>query len=535
MKILGFNIGGKKTNVNAESSTYDHYKGGNWVPIKNGKFDGEKTPGELGDVYRLETDTERLRLRAYEANLTNDVVRMITGKFFKWIIGSGLKLQAEPSEKALATEGIKADFETFREHVEARYDIYANSNVADYSGMANLHKKAAEAFAGSFFGDMLVVLRVENGIPNVQVIDGEHVRQPWMDEKWEKEAKARGNIIRNGIEMDPRGKHVAFYVLKESTDSILGEFTRVPAYGKNSNRKMAWMLYTAKHRAGSDRGMPVIAPVLEKVAKLDRYTEATVGTAEERAKIVFAIEHSKDSTGENPLLGKMKAAAGMGKPEATETEGYALGEKTAQNIAVSTGKETYNMPIGAKLSALYSQGEIQYEPFWRAVFNSICAAVDIPPEVALQMYNSNYSASRAAINGWQYIINVYRKNFCTDFYLPIYQLWLETEILRGSIKAPGYLKPGASYLIMESYGKARFMGQNLPHIDPLKEVKAFVEMLDAGLITHEMATELLNMGDWGENFNKLVKELELRKAKEPKQDPAKEEQPKDNNNGANKN
>ena len=485
----------------------DHYSR-NWVPIKSGVYNGEKTPGELGSPYDLHPDREVLRLRAYEAELTNDVVGIVSGKFFKWVIGKGLKLQPEPNKKVLKTEKIKGDLNKFKNVVSSRFDIYSNSTLSDYKGQDSLHKLAFDAFRAAFFGDCLIVLRVENGYPNLQVIDGQNVSTPYLDDKneWEKKAKEKGNHILHGIEKDKRGKHIAYYVKIEDEKELGYKYERVEAYGKNTNRKMAWLITIRKHRIHSDRGIPVISSILEKTVKLDRYTESTVSTAEERAKIVYAIEHDKHSNGENPVASLVKTSTGLGRNAAPETEGYLLAEKTAQEVAATTSKSVFNMPIGSKMSALYSQNEIQFEVFWKSIFNSICAAVDLPPEVALQMYNSNYSASRAAINAWEYCMTIYRNDFAQKFYQPFYELWLYSEILRGTVKAPGYLQNSSNPMVVCSYSKARFTGSKMPHIDPVKEVKAVVDMLNSKLISNSQATELLNVGDWEENYVKLKEE-----------------------------
>ena len=501
----------KETPESSHNGDHAAYRG-HWTPVRSGTFNGEKTPGELGGVYKLTPSYQLLRLRAYEAKLTNDTIIIITNKFFKWVVGAGLKLQSEPNENALRTEKIKSIPESFTDDVEARFDVYANSTKGDYQEMENLHEIAAKAFETAFFGDVLIVFRIEGGYPNIQLIDGEHVQTPYLDDKdnWAKKAKERGNIIRNGIELSPKGKHIAYYVLAESPDPGKIKFERIEAWGQKSGIRMAWLYGLKKHRIDNDRFIPVITAVLEKVAKLDRYTEATVGTAEERAKLVYAIEHNRDSNGENPFAQANKVAAGMGKNSATETEGYALGEKTAQAITATTSKTAVNMPIGSKLSAVYAQNEIQYEAFWKAVFKSLCAAVDIPPEVAMQEYNSNYSASRAAINGFEFIIKFFRKKFSEKFYAPFYQLWLHTEILKGNINAPGYLIHSNNFMVREAYGKSRFIGQNLPHIDPVKEVKAVVQMLESELISNEQSTEMLGVGDWKVNYAKLKKEKEIK-------------------------
>lgn len=479
------------------------------LPIKHGNFHGEKTSGELGSIYKLTPSYQALRLRSYEAELTNDVVNIFAGKFFKWVIGKGLKLQSEPNEIALKTEKMPEVEEDFREFVEARFDVYANSKKCDYKEENNLHTLAIEAFKTAFHGDCLIVMRLENGFPTIQLIDGEHVVSPVLDDDSMKAAKKKGHTIRNGIEFDKKGKQVAYFVKVENKEELLYQYERIPAFGKRSGRRLAWLVGLKKHRIDNDRHIPMVTPILEKLAKLDRYTEATVGSAEERAKIPYSIEHNKESGGTNPMLNMQKAAAGMAQNAAPETVGYEQGEKTAAIMTATTGKQVFNMPIGAKLNALFSQNEIQYEAFWKGVFKSLCGAVDIPPEVALQEYNSNYSASRAAIGAWDFIVKIYRQKFAEKFYAPFYELWLHTEILKGNLTAKGYLKNSTNFMVVEAYAKSRFVGGKMPHIDPLKEVKAISEMVSKGFMTNEQGTEELTGGDWKQNQQKLKKEKEI--------------------------
>lgn len=492
------------------------YSGGSvssspWYAVNTRTFDGEKTPGEMGVPINLVPEHNGLRHRAYEAQLKSDVIKMITGKFFKWVIGNGLKLQAEPEENILKDSGVSEDLVVFRKMVESRFKIYSESRMSDFSKMANLHRRAADAFKTAFLsGDALVICRVENQTVNVQVIDGSEINSPLFNDKFYEDAKAAGNKIIHGIEINDRGEHVAFFV---STNRGLldQESERIPARGVESGRLMAWMVYGDKHRINHHRGIPQISAILEKVDKLDRYTEASVAGAEERAKIVFAIEHDKNSTGENPMIEQMRKNMGE---VLQQVDSYAMGESVSKAITRTTSKQTFNMPIGSKLSTLASNAEDQYEPFFNAVFVQLCAAIDIPPEVALQKYSSNYSASRAAINGWGYVVDVYRKDFAFDFYKNIYRLWLEVEVLKGSIKAPGLMKAilkNDDFLI-EVYCNSKFTGVNMPHIDPLKEVKAVREMLgdplknQIPLISHDRASEQLNQGEWTENYLKYKEE-----------------------------
>lgn len=489
-----------------------------WYPISlNVPFDGEKTPGELGIPVNLVPMHQSLRLRSYEAELKMDIVKIITGRFFKWVVGTGLKLQSEPDEVVLESEGIKENLTDFRKITESRFQVFSSSKISDYNGMTNLHDRAEEAFRTAFLGgDCLIVQRIENGFVNVQIIDGQEVVNPDKDEYY-KNAKANNNFIQQGIEISQRGEHIAFFVRFKTLEGT--EIKRIQAKGEKSGKVFAWMLYGQKHRINHHRGIPMISSILEKVSKLDRYTEATVSSAEERAKVVYSIEHNQFSTGENPILENMRKNLGG----STDSDPFKLAEDVTKNIKLTTNKQAFNMPVGSKLQALESNLELHYEPFFKGVFVQVCAAVDIPPEVALQQYNSNYSASRAAINGWGYIVDIYRKKFAQNFYKNVYSLWLECEVLQGKIKSEGYAKALRENNIMaiEAYCSSRFTGVNMPHIDPLKEVKAIREMMGdpkngiVPLMSLDKASESLNLGDWEENFNKYVSEMEVFLKKSP--------------------
>lgn len=490
----------------------------NFMPVRTVSFDGEKTTGELGAVLNVLPDYISLRLRSHEADLKSDVVKIINNKFFKWIIGTGLKLQAEPKIKVLAQEKINVgDLTSFKENTEARFNFWAKLKESDYKNENSLHKQANNALKTTFLGgDALVILRVENGDLNVQLVDGQQVQSPSLGTIYHEEAKRRGNYITYGIEKDQRGRHIAYYVLTTKPGDFIGKFERVPVYGEKTKRKLAWFIYFDKHRIDHDRGIGALPPILEKVEKLDRYTEAIVGGAEESAKIPFFFTHDADSTGQDPLGQKLKSSV-PGRNNTTAVDGYAEGEKKVKEFVRTTSKMAINLPKGADIKAPTAGSvRMEYPEFWKAVFNSLAAAVDIPPEVAMQMYNSNYSASRAAVNAWEHLMLVYREKFTEDFYQPIYEVWLELEVLKSKITAPGYLAALTSgkWFGVKAYANARFTGDNMPHIDPVKEVKAVREMLgDAAanvpLITFEQATEKLNGGAWDENYKKHLEESKI--------------------------
>ncbi|ASD51595.1 hypothetical protein [Flavobacterium phage V157] len=487
---------------------------GQAYPIINRTFDGEKTLGELGFIQNTIPDYKGLRLRSYDAEMRTDIVKIISERFFNLVIGSGLKLQAEPNEDLLELENITDDFVKIKKSVEARFNTWARSKYADYSKMQNLHQKALEGYKTAFLGgDALVVCRLENNNLNVQIIDGIHVCDPVMT-NYIQEIQDRKNFLFHGVEINSKGEHIAYYVKKNTLD-----YERIEVYGKSSKRKLAWFIYGDKKRVDHVRAIPQISQILEKINKIDRYAEATVGKAEQGANIPYTIEHDQYSTGEDVL----QEIANKRKGITTDPDaGYKLADGLANKISQTTSNQVYNMPIGAKLKGFTATTDPNFDQFYNAIINSLCASVGAPPEVAKQMYNSNYSASRAAINTFDYVCTLAREKFVEEFYKPIYQLYFEIEVLKGKVPANGYLVALSTndFMVTEAYSNCRFIGKSMPHIDPLKEVKAIAEMLALDLISREQATEMLNAGDWWNNYEK--KKVEDEEFPEP--------MPIDNNN-----
>lgn len=480
-------------------------------PVINKTWDGEKTLGELGAPVRNIPNYEGLRLRSYDAYATKDIVKIIASKHFNWTIGTGLKLQCEPNRTVLESEGISdVDFAEFQKNVESRFMVYANSKECDFLKEKNLHQLAMDFYQGAFLGgDTLCVIRYDDKGPNAQFISGEHICNPEIGTDYYTQAEKSGNRIEHGIEVDPRGKHIAYYVnVKPKSKELIEEYERIPAYGTKSGKRLAWIISGNKICPDHMRAVPDISQSLEKINKLDQFIEAAVTNAREAANIVYTVVHDKDSTGESPTDRTIAKRRGDSLIEVPDNK--ALADGIANRITETTSGQAYNLTPGSKLESFTTEIGTNFQEFYGPVFDTISAGMNIPPEVAMQKYSSNYSASRAAINSFGYIISINRVTFANQFYIPFYKLWLEYQILTNKIRAKGYVENMNNFMVTESFSQCRFIGKNMPHIDPLKEIKAVREMLgidnNTPLISREQATELLNMGQWDENFMKSLEE-----------------------------
>ena len=494
---------------NNHKAQFTNYTPGAWSYA----FGGEKNLGELGPAKNLFPDFYTLRTRSYQSYLESEILHTLVNKKAIWVIGSGLKLQSNPVQQVLESEGVKLDTEKFNEQAETRFYVWAKSKYSDYSRQTNLNQLAYVNYVNTILGgDVLVILRFIDNMPCVQLVDGSHVQNPLGVPDYSLEPLNTGNVIRFGVEMDSTGKHIAYHVRKPG---LTFDTERIPAYGARSGMLMAYMVYGKKYKIDDVRGVPSSVTVLETIAKLERYKEAIVGSAEERAKIVFQIVHQQFSTGETPLTRQLAKARDANAPDYDSQLPVDIqGTQLANTVAASTNKETFNMPVGAEMKALDSKAETAFKEFYMTNIDLICANFEIPPNVAMSVYNDSFSASRAATKDWEHTIMVNRAKITSQFYQPIYNFFLHTEILKNKIDAPGYLKAynEKNYMVLGAYTECRFTGPMFPHIDPLKEVKAEREKLgplfeNIPLTTVEAATEALNSGDSDGNVRQASEEL----------------------------
>lgn len=462
-------------------------------------FDGEKNFGEMGPAKRYTPDTDTLRTRAWQMYLENDLSQLVINKFTLWVVGSGLKLQAEPAIEVLKDYGLNIDRTKFAEEIEAKYRLFKASKRGDYCGNHTVNQLSNIAFKNKITGgDILIVLRYIKGEVKVQLIDGEHVNYPYIS--------YGDNCVKEGIEIDSRGQIVAFHIQKKDYT-----YERIEAVSRSTGLTVAYLVKGLRYRIENYRGMPLLTAVMETAKKIERYKEATLGSAEERAKLPFTVEHQIGGSGENPIKSALKAF----NTEATDPLGIDM-DKLSQNIAISTNKRVYNLPQGASLRTIDSKQELYFEGFTDTNIGILSATIGIPKDIAMSIYNSNFSASRAAIKDWEHKLDFERDEHGEDFEKPIFVFWLYCELLNNRIKnAPGLLTAFRenNYSIIDAFTQSRYIGANVPHIDPVKEATA--ERIKLGksadhlpLTTIEDSVLRLNSGDSWNVMQRFRQELE---------------------------
>src|SRR5690606_4055785 len=87
--------------------------------------------------------------------------------------------------------------------------------------------------------------------------------------------------IKGGVEVDKNGEIVAFHFVNRhplSNGLSKREWKRVEAFGKTTGRRNVIHLMESE-RPEQRRGVPILAPVIESLKQLGRYTEAELMAA----------------------------------------------------------------------------------------------------------------------------------------------------------------------------------------------------------------------------------------------------------------
>ena len=474
-----------------------HFGYGFFTPLT-----GEKTMGELGILKQYYLSPERAAMRSWQVYNESDIAQIIINRYVGWVVGAGLRLESKPIIGL-----IKSEEKAISEEAELRFRMFSKNKSTSWNSQMNLNELTETAIKNAKLGgDVLIHLYTENERVKIRLIDTAHM----------------SGI--NAIEKNEKGEHIAYNVRVKN-----GETSRLLAKDKQG-RLVTWLYYGRRNRIDDDRGIPLLTVILESINSIDRYKTATVTGAEERAKVAIFAEHTQHSDGENPLGSSIKGSIGiLPSTDSENVNSYSDVELQKTNIAKTTAKTMINMPVGSTLKSIESDQEFNFPDFFKANTGIVCAAVNIPSEVAFMRYESNFSASRAALKDWESSILDERQDVTDQFLQPVYDYWLDVEIIQGRIKNEGYTRAiiTKDQDMLQAYRGARFLGKTVPHIDPLKEVQAErLKLGDLGagipLTTPSRSAEVLNSGDWKANAIQFKEELELSPRNEENNQTAKE-------------
>ncbi|MWP39392.1 phage portal protein [Rhodobacter sphaeroides] len=262
-----------------------------------------------------------------------------------------------------------------------------------------------------------------------------------------------GRAIRQGIEFDAVGRRVAYHFHRRhpgdpTEPGLAGETVRVPAED---------VLHIVDPvESGQLRGVSRFAPAIVKLFLLDQYDDAELDRKKVAAMYAMFIT-SND-------------------PDAAPLEGE-LGDQVApgQIVRLDPGEDM-------KVADPADSGAT-YEPFQYRTLLQVSAALGIPyAHLSQDMVKANYSNARTALMEFRRRVEAFQHSVLVyQLCRPVWARFTDLAVLTGAVRLPGYERRRREYLACE------WLPPKWQWVDPLKDIRAEIEEIGAGLKSRSQA------------------------------------------------
>ncbi len=310
---------------------------------------------------------------------------------------------------------------------------------------------------------------------------------------------SNGNRIFDGVEVDKNGMVTAYHIRNTYPWQVTAEptvWTRVKAYGDAGLPNILHIM--SSERPDQYRGVSYLAPVIEPLLQLRRYTESEMVAALIQTFFTAFITTETDP-GAIPMN---EVGAGDVYSGASPHDNIS---KSENEYEMAPGMINHLKPGESVTFSNPNIPTTTFGDFVKAFCQIIGAGLNLPYDVLIKEYNSSYSASRGALmDAWDEF-RMRRSWLVSDFCQPVYETWLAEAVARGRVKAPGFWNDP---LVRAAWSGARWIGPIQGSLDPLKEAKAAVLQIQNALKTHEQAAREMGGGDWDENVEQIKAENE---------------------------
>lgn len=444
------------------------------------------------------SDLPTLREESQHMNRNNAIAAGAIKTNVTKVVGTGLKVNPQIDRKYLGITDAQGD----AWEIAARREYLLATETREIDAERQLPFSLIQNLAflktledGDVFVNLARVTRP--GSPyslKLQLIEGARVCNP--------DGKADTKSLAGGVGRDNHGAPNKIHVLNShpgnwrlmlASDKSAWTWKQLDLYSKKSGAPLVLHLFD-KVRPGQSRGVPYLAPVIELIKQLGKYTDAEVMAAVVSGMLTVFVTNE---TG-NPNFGP---APTIDNPDGTKSAQLDL-----TGLELGYGTVAGLMPGESISTVAPGRPNVAFDPFVMAVLRQIGVALEIPFELLIKHFTSSYSASRAALEeAWDYFSRR-RHWLVTMLCQPVYEAVISEAIARGRLSAPGFF---ADPLIKKAYLGSVWIGDAPSQLDPKKEVEAAVMRMNAKLSTLEEERAMLVGRGWEAIVPQLMKEAKI--------------------------
>ena len=339
------------------------------------------------------------------------------------VVGRGLHLKPTIDREILGITAAQA--QKLKNQIEWEWKLWAESTDCDVERMDTFYELQQLAFLNWLMsGDCLAVLPIKPRFNQpydlrIQLIEADRLSSPDYCDTYD-------NRIVGGVEVDKDGEVIAYHISEQhplSYEVTNIQWQRVEAYGKRTGRRNVLHLMT-RERIGQRRGVPFLAPVIESLKQLGRYTDAELVAAVVSGMFTVFIEKGEASSDE--AIGSMLPEEQL--VDADDESSLELGPGAV--IDLNEGEKIHDSNPGRPNS--------NFSLFVEAICQQIGASLEIPYELLVKRFTASYTASKGAMEEAWKMFRMYRAWLAADFCQPGYEEWLAEAVAKKRIDAPGY-------------------------------------------------------------------------------------------------
>lgn len=420
---------------------------------------------------------EILMARSRQLYMGNSIAIGAIRKMRTNVVGTGIKLKPKINKKIL---GLTDDeVSQIQENIQTVWELWANSVECDLERQSNFYQLQSLALITQLVdGECFVLLPFEKRKNEffelkIKLIDSSRCVTPNIS-----------NVdAKNGVEINKKGEIVAYWFIKNKF-TLIPE--RVQVTGENGRKNV--LVLMEKERIGQRRGVPLLAPVIEMLSQITKFTNAELMNAVVSSMFSVFITSEVNA---NPISNMFQQ---QDSNQNNRKNDYSLGSGTIMEL--EPGQDVK--------FAEPTRPNTQFDNFLFAMCKQVGTALEIPVEVLLSNFNASYSASKASLEEVWKTYMMRREWLISNFCQPIFEEWLDEAVAKGYLELKGYFD---NPLIRKAYQQAEWYGETQSQLDPYKEIKAAQLRIETGVSTVAREARNLNGSDWKENIEQRKAEI----------------------------
>ena len=379
------------------------------------------------------------------------------------------------------------------------FQLWADSVMCDAERQQTFYGLQQLAFLSMLVsGDCFCVFGTKANKQNpyetvLRLLEADRIATPGSNGESESKAEADGGRTIDGVRISRDGEVVAYYVANRhplaQEDATAIEYQRIDCYGKETG--MPNILHiTTRERPEQRRGVPFVAANIENIKQFDRYMTSELAAQVVSSMLTAFIISSEDGSS-------------TGLEDAVDEDEKVTNDDL--HLELQPGA-IYDLPPGKTIKEINPiRQNTAFESFVSTMETIIGASMEIPKEVLIKKYDSNYTAARSSLLDFWKTVRVHRARFNTMFNQPVYEAWLAEAVALGRVEAPGFFDDPA---IRRAWCGCAWTGITMGHVDPKKEIQAAELRIRNNLTTEEQEAMEYNGNNWREVIRQRKKEIE---------------------------